>query len=349
MKVLIIRFSSLGDVVLATSVVESILSSDSSPEIFLLTKEEYASLFQNDPRLKVLSFQSNIGNIKQIAQLWRTAKVLRQTKFDLVLDLQRNPRSLLLRLLSGSQKVVAYPKGHLQRRSFVKKKNFEKPYTHAVDRYNMALKEAGIPISTRLPKLLLSQEEERLARDFLRERGVSLSHRSVGIHFGAKHPTKRWGDEKFAELTRMLAKEVDLNVLIIPSKEDLSQEKLFRQGGRNIFWTGALSLRELKAVISRCEVLICNDSGVMHVAVGLGVPVVAVFGPTHPCLGFYPLGEDDILLSSYEYCSPCSLHGEEKCFRDKKYCMENIPVDKVFDATVSILSKRRENVREGRP
>ncbi|MFQ5870196.1 MAG: glycosyltransferase family 9 protein, partial [Candidatus Zixiibacteriota bacterium] len=323
--------------------------SHSSPEVFLLTKEEHASLFQNDPRLKVLSFQSNVGNIKQTAQLWRTAKVLRQTKFDLVLDLQRNPRSLLLRLLSGSKKVVAYPKGHLHRKSFVKKKNFEKPYTHAVDRYNMALKKAGITTSNRLPKVVLSQEEERLAQSFLQERGVSLTRPLVGIHFGAKHPTKRWGDEKFAELTRMLAKEVDLNILVIPSKEDLSQEKLFRQGGRNIFWTGASSLRELKAVISRCEVLICNDSGVMHVAVGLGVPVVAVFGPTHPCLGFYPLGEDDILLSSYEYCSPCSLHGEEKCFRDKKYCMENIPVDEVFDATVSILSKRRENVREGRP
>jgi len=349
MKVLIIRFSSLGDVVLATSVVENILSSHSSPELFLLTKQDYVSLFDGDPRLRILSFRSDIGNIKQIAELWRTAKVLRQLKLDLLIDLQRNPRSLLLRSISGSQRAIAYPKGHLQRRSFVKKKNFEKPYTHAVDRYNVALKEAGIPISTRLPKLLLSQEEEMFAKDFLQQRGVNLSRPLVGIHFGARHPTKRWGDEKFAELTKMLAKEVDLNVLVIPSKEDLSQEKLFREGGGNIFWTGALSLRELKAVISRCEVLICNDSGVMHVAVGLGVPVVAVFGPTHPCLGFYPLGEDDILLSSYEYCSPCSLHGEEKCFRDKKYCMENIPVDKVFDATVSILSKRRENVREGHP
>jgi len=345
MKVLIIRFSSLGDVVLATSVVENILSSHSSPELFLLTKQDYVSLFDGDPRLRILSFRSDIANIKVSAELWRTAKVLRQLKLDLVFDLQRNPRSLLLRLLSGSQKVVAYRKGHLQRRSFVKKKNFEKPYTHAVDRYNMALKEADIPISTRLPKLLLSQEEEMLARDFLRERGVSLSHRSVGIHFGAKHPTKRWGDEKFAELTRMLAKEVDLNVLVIPSKEDLSQEKLFREGGGNILWTGALSLRELKAVISRCEVLICNDSGVMHVAVGLGVPVVAVFGPTHPCLGFYPLGDCDILLSSYERCSPCSLHGEKGCFRDKRHCMENVPVSQVFDATTSILSEKRENVR----
>jgi len=349
MKVLILRFSSLGDVVLATSAVENILSSHSSPEIFLLTKEAYVSLFQNDPRLKILSFQSNVGNIKQIAQLWRTAKVLRQLKFDLLLDLQRNPRSLLLRSISGSKKVIAYPKGHLQRRSFVKKKYFEKPYTHAVDRYNMALKEAGIAASNRLPKLSLSQQEEQLARDLLERRCVSRDRPLVGIHFGAKHPAKRWGDEKFAELSKVLAKEVDLNIVVIPSEEDLSQEKLFREGGGNIFWTGALSLRELKAVISRCEVLICNDSGVMHVAVGLGVPVVAVFGPTHPCLGFYPLGEDDILLSSYEYCSPCSLHGEGKCFRDKKYCMENIPVHKVFDATVSILSKRRENVREGRP
>jgi heptosyltransferase-2 len=349
MRILIIRFSSLGDVVLATSAVESILNTYSSPEIFLLTKKVYASLFQNDPRLKILPFQSDVGNVKQIAQLWRTAKVLRQMKFDLLIDLQRNPRSFLLRSISGSKDVIAYPKGHLQRRSFVKKKNFEKPYTHAVDRYNVALKEAGISILTRLPRLFLSQEEKMFAKEFLQQRGVNLSRPLVGIHFGARHPIKRWGDEKFAELTRMLAKEVDLNVLVIPSKEDLSQEKLFREGGGNIFWTGALSLRELKAVISRCHVLVCNDSGVMHLAVGLGVPVVAVFGPTHPCLGFYPLGEDDILLSSYEYCSPCSLHGEEKCFRDKKYCMENIPVDKVFDATVSILSKRRENVREERP
>jgi heptosyltransferase-2 len=345
MKVLIIRFSSLGDVVLATSAVESIINAYSSPEIFLLTKEVYASLFQNDPRLKVPSFRSNVGNLKQITELWRTAKVLRQLKFDLLIDLQRNPRSLLLRSILGSKKVIAYPKGHLQRRSFVKRKNFEKPYTHAVDRYNVALKEAGISISTRLPKLFLSQEEKMFAKEFLQQRGVNLSRSLVGIHFGAKHPTKRWGDEKFAEMSKVLAKELALNILVIPSKEELSQEKLFGQGGKNTFWTGALSLRELKALVSCCDVLICNDSGVMHVAVGLGVPVVTVFGPTHPCLGFYPLGDSDILLSSYEPCSPCSLHGDKECFRDKKYCMENVSVSQVFDATISILNKKKEKVR----
>jgi len=345
MRVLIIRFSSLGDVVLLTPVVESILSSDPSPEIFLLTKQRYASLFEGDRRLKTVSFRSDAGNIKEFAELWRTAKVLRQLKFDLLIDLQRNPRSLLLRSVSGSKKVVTYPKGHLQRRSFVKKKNFQKPYIHTVDRYNGALQRAGITTSNRLPKLALSQEEQNLAQDLLRQRGVNLNRPLVGIHFGARHPTKRWGDERFAELTKLLAKEVDLNLLVIPSKEDLSQEKLFREGGGNIFWTGSLSLRELKALISRCDLLVCNDSGVMHVAVGLGVPVVTVFGPTHPCLGFYPLGNRDVLLSSYEDCSPCSLHGEKECFRDKKYCMENVSVSEVFEATLSILKKKQENVR----
>jgi heptosyltransferase-2 len=348
MKVVLMRFSSLGDVVLTTSAVENVLSSEASAEIYLLTKKRYTPLFLGDPRLRVISFETDTGSSTQVKELYRTARELRQLGIDLLIDLQGNPRSALLRAVSGSKRTVVYPKGHLERRRYVKKKSFEQPYLHTVDRYNEALQKAGLSTSTRLPKLVVAEEEKRLSEELLRRLGARAGQSLVGIHFGAKYPAKRWGDEKFAALAKELTEEMGNNVIVIPSEDDVHREELFTKGESNVFWTGELDLTELKALVSRLNVLVCNDSGVMHAAVALGVPVVAIFGPTHPCLGFYPLGEHDILLSSYEYCSPCSLHGEKRCFRDRKYCMENVSVSQVFEATTSVLANRRENVEQGR-
>ena len=280
MKVVLIRFSSLGDVVLATSAVENIASSEVSAEIDLLTKKRYAPLFLGDPRLRVISFEADIGTSLQLRELYRTAKELRELGIDLLIDLQGNPRSAFLRALSGSKRTVVYPKGHLERRRYVKKKSFERPYLHTVDRYNEALQKAGLSSSNRLPKLVVTDEDKRLSEELLRRLGAHGGRPLVGVHFGAKHPAKRWGDEKFAALAKELVKQPDHSVVVIPSEEDLHREPLFTKGERNVFWTGKLDLTELKALISHFSVLVCNDSGVMHVAVALGVPVVAIFGPT---------------------------------------------------------------------
>ena len=80
----------------------------------------------------------------------------------------------------------------------------------------------------------------------------------------------------------------------------------------------------------------------MHIAVALKVPVVAIFGPTHPKLGFSPLGERDIILCADVECSPCSLHGKRKCYQKSKICMEKITPEMVVDGVLEILKDREK-------
>jgi len=89
--------------------------------------------------------------------------------------------------------------------------------------------------------------------------------------------------------------------------------------------------------MSKCDLIVTNDSGLMHLAVALSVPVVAIFGPTHPSLGFAPLGDNDRVICDNVDCSPCSLHGEKKCRMIQKYCFEKISPQRVKEEVESIL------------
>ena len=101
-------------------------------------------------------------------------------------------------------------------------------------------------------------------------------------------------------------------------------------------------LRPLMALIDRCDVLLCHDSGHMHVAVARSVPVVALFGPTHPRLGFWPLGEDDAIMTADVDCSPCSLHGTKPCRREHMKCQEQIRPEEVTEAILVNVNKKKE-------
>ena len=106
-----------------------------------------------------------------------------------------------------------------------------------------------------------------------------------------------------------------------------------------------LPLGKLASLIQRCDCLITNDSGPMHIAEALQVPVVAIFGPTHPKLGFAPIGQHNVVLGANVECSPCSLHGERKCHKKTRLCMDLITADMVVEAVEDLL-KKHESVRK---
>jgi ADP-heptose:LPS heptosyltransferase len=104
----------------------------------------------------------------------------------------------------------------------------------------------------------------------------------------------------------------------------------------------SLSLRQTMALIERCAVLLCHDSGPMHLATALNVPVVALFGPTHPKLGFWPVGEENAVLTAEAACSPCSLHGTRPCSLERKICLEEISPARVTEALRRVLDREKE-------
>ena len=132
-----------------------------------------------------------------------------------------------------------------------------------------------------------------------------------------------------------------------PGEEDLAARVAQGMGSSAIVASG-LSPGQLMALIGGCDLFITNDSGPMHMATALDVPVVGIFGPTHPLLGFWPLGDEDVVLSADLPCSPCSLHGERKCHRGSTWqCLESVEVQDVFKAALGILDRRQKMAEKG--
>ena len=160
----------------------------------------------------------------------------------------------------------------------------------------------------------------------------------VVIAPGAAHPNKQWGLERFAELARRLHREKGCRILwAVATSADVVT------GLDESFPPGAyaelvgLPLEDLAAVVAQAQLTLANDSGVGHLSSALGTPVIAVFGATHPALGFAPRGLRDRVVEVDEPCRPCSLHGKKDCFRDQRYCFDRIDPDMVYDHAKDIL------------
>ena len=341
-RILIIRTSSLGDVVLASSILGTLKAQRPYSEIHLLVKSDYAELYEDDPRLTgLIRLEPSIHS--GIRGLCRLLRCVRRMDFDLLIDLQGNFRSFTMRAFGGAAKKLRAPKRRWLRSAMVHLRRRPTNPERALDLYFKPLRQIGVSWVSNHPSLFLDPRlHEQMAR-LLAQGGISPNDLVVGINPGARWETKRWTTEGFAEVVDRLSKTFHAKILMLGNREDLGfvTHILRVMKARPVVMTGELSLRELVAAIDRCDLLLTNDSGPMHIAAARDVPVVAIFGPTHPDLGFAPSGEHDIVLTADLPCSPCSLHGEKLCRRDRRYCMEEITADQVFDQIQGLLREPR--------
>jgi heptosyltransferase-2 len=331
-KMLLIRFSSLGDVVLATAAFGPLRERFPDAEIYLLTKSRYAELFERDPRLSgVLKWESGEPFHKQMG-------ALRRMRFDLCVDLHASLRS---RLVGGllSARCIRYRKHRLARMAMVHLERLPVRARAVLDLYGSALSPLGIERGTDRPRLFLEDGLIAKVEKELEGWGVRKEDESVGVHPGAKWDAKRWEAKGFAQVCDQIL-ETGRKCLLLGDEEDLPfvQEIVCRMRHVPTLLVGELDLCELAAVIRRCRLLLCNDSGPMHIATAVDTPVVAIFGPTHPRLGFAPMGAHDVVLTANRSCSPCSLHGEKACRFSHRRCMEDISADRVIAEIVRLAS-----------
>jgi len=192
----------------------------------------------------------------------------------------------------------------------------------------------GIPAIRSGGFLTLSAKEEAESLHFLKEHGVGADDLVVGIHAGSRVASRAWGQERFLEVARRLAGEFGVKVIWFADPVDPGGEAL----GRNIV-SASFPLGQFLAVLARCSFLICNDSGPMHMAGDLGVPVVAVFGSTFP-EWFLPPGEHHRFVVRRDMpCRPCG----DRCVLDEPYCLRLISVNEVMRAVERTLEDVAEN------
>jgi heptosyltransferase-2 len=335
-KILVVRFSSLGDIVL-----DALKARFPESEIHYLTKIQYGDLFRADPRISSLIEFDPHGKHKGISGLLRLVSELRSQDFDVLIDLHSNLRSFFVRCLVKARIKLKYNKRRLNRFLMVHFKFLMTKSIHTIDSYLDVLRKLQIGDSNRRPLIFPASEDLEFAENFLLERNVKKGDIVIAVHPGAKQEAKRWDMEKFAEVCRsvidrlgavvMLPGEKQEEDVIFKIKADLPAEQAFEALD--------LSLGKLAALVARCDCLICNDSGPMHLASALRVPVVAIFGPTHPKLGFAPFGSENVVLCADVECSPCSLHGEKRCRMKSRLCLDPIDPAMVVKAIVQ-LTKR---------
>ena len=343
MRILIIRFSSLGDVVLASAVIDALRDAFPTAKLILLVGAAYADLYEDDPRLDgVFRFQRSGRNARaEIRSLREIVGCLQEQAFDAIVDLQGSFRSRMIcsRLLAGRK--VRYAKRHWTRVAMVRAKWLPLRPVSTVQAYLAALNGLGLPEGLRSPRLIVAPESVARAEERLRALGVGPEDHVVGIAPGALWPGKRWTSEGFAAVADALLEGASVRVAFLGDEtdRDVVGAIVKQMARRSVILTGMLDLKTLAAVIQRCSVLLTNDSGPMHLATAVGTPAVAVFGPTHPKLGFAPSGPHDRVVTLDLPCSPCTLHGKVHCPYSTRRCMEGIAAELVLREIVQQLER----------
>ena len=350
-RILIVRFGSMGDIVLTSPVTRRLCRICPGAEIDFLTRTEYA------PLARLLPGVSQVECFEPEKGLWELVLRLRRRRYDLVIDLHGNIRSRLVELAGNARRVARYEKRRFARMAMVAMSRRSTSIPHTVDRYLEVFDkldaggglDAGGASSRggavraaedRLPQLIVDDDASAEVAERLAEAGIVPEVPVLGVAPGASHAPKRWPPDRFARVADHLAEAHGMGILLLGSGGDrpVVSEVAGAMKRPAVDWSGATDLSLLPAAVKRCRLLVSNDSGPMHVSTAVCTPVVGVFGATHPRLGFSPLGPDDTAVSLDLPCSPCSLHGDRACRFGTHACMEDLPHQRVIDAAERALS-----------
>ncbi len=331
-RVLVLRLSSVGDVVLSEPVVAALRDAAPGAEIGFATKARYADLLNSHPavtRLHVL--RESPGAMAALI------REVRACRYSAVVDLHANVRTARLARAAGAPVTTRYVKR--SRRDALTVRLLHRSFRASrllVQRYLDALGPLGVDTGYRRPRLFLSSADEAAAGLLLERAGLASSS-FAAVAPGSVWPTKRWPAERFSEVVRGLDAEHGLRSVLVGSaaERELCGRVARSVGASAVNLAGETTLGGLAAVVARARLFVGNDSGPMHMAMALGVPTVAVFGPTDPgqfCWDGHAFVYEDLP------CSACSFYGGRRCRLGHWDCMRLIASDRVLLAVSRLLS-----------
>jgi lipopolysaccharide heptosyltransferase II len=316
LKLLIIRFSSLGDIILTTPVLSAIKAKYPSASIDFLVMGKFADAICGNPHIDhLLLFEK--GRYRGLAGLARFARRLRQRNYDQIIDLHAKLRSILLSFFMGVP-VFRYKKRRLSKTIGVKLRlrRYHVDDT-IVNNYFTAVKH--LEIRPKKAKLRFDYTIEDAAK-------VSSFENFIVLAPGAANATKRWPKEYFAQLGQLLEEKI----VVVGGLEDADDgaEICHKIGPSCRNMAGKLTIKQSGALIARARYIVCNDSGPFHIARGVKTKAFVFFGPTDPHMFCYD--QRAILIYAGLTCSPCSLHGDRKCPLGHFNCMRTLTPSKVM-------------------
>jgi len=319
-KILIIQTAFIGDVVLATPLIEKLKRFYPDAQIDFLVRKGNENLLEENPKISTL----HVWNKKEqkIRNIFRVVGELRREKYDLLINLQRFGATGLMTFLSGAKLKVGFDKNPF---SFCYGRKFKHEIgngKHEVER-NLELISEWTDDSFEKPKLHLSEETLEKVEEYKTESYLTIAPTSVWF-------TKQWPAHKWIEFLQKTEFVGKIFLLGAPSDFDAC-EHILKEAGRDetLNLCGQLSLLESTALMKDAEMNYMNDSAPMHFASAVNAPTTAIFCSTIPNFGFGPLSENYRVIETSETlaCRPCGLHGFKTCPKGHFKCAETIDLN----------------------
>ena len=336
-KFLILRFSSIGDIVLTTPVIRCLKQQYPNAEVHYATKKSYKSLLENNPYIdKVFVLENGLNEL---------LKSLQSERYDYIVDLHNNLRTSIIKVRLGV-KSFSFDKLNFQKWIFVKFKKNLMPNVHIVDRYMKTVESLGVKNDNKGLDYFIPEKDE-MPLDWLPE---NFRNGYAVYAIGGQHETKKLPLHKMIEL----CKTIRLPLVLIGGKEDivisskflvLSSElkkinpelrtqnpelrtqnpELRTQNPELISLCGKCNLNQSASIIKNASVVYTHDTGMMHVAAALKKKVISIWGNTVPEFGMYPYQTDFEVIENKDLnCRPCSKIGYKKCPLGHFKCMNEL-------------------------
>ncbi|MFA5008367.1 MAG: lipopolysaccharide heptosyltransferase II [Candidatus Omnitrophota bacterium] len=333
-KILIMRTDRLGDVILSTPVIANLRKFYPDSYIAFLCRPYTKDVVEGNPYLdEVIIYDKN----KEHRGIFSSVKFclsLRKKKFDAVFILNPNNRSNILAFFAGIPRRIGLNRkmGNLLTHPIEDRKHEGKK--HELEYTLDIIKEAGIPITEKQTHFPIKKESEKKIEELLLANGLKNSDFIV-MHPSASCPSKRWAEENFIKLTRLVKEKTKLKVIVLSSKE----EKKFTEALAKeevIDFRGILTISDIGALLKKSKLFVSNDSGPVHIAASLNVPVISIFGRNDPGLSptrWKPLGEKSFYIHKTISCKKCLAHN---CINNF-LCLKSITPEEVFSLIQKIL------------
>jgi len=328
-KILIAQTAFIGDVILVTSLIRETKKLFSDARIDIMVIPSTATILSNNPHLhKIIIFDKKK---RKIHSFLRTSREIRAEHYDLALIPHSSFTTAFLVFLSGVRRRIGFA-GKL-RSLFMTKKIRPAKQCHRIERNLSLLQPFGLTDGDIQTELYPSEKDREKANSLK----VSSDKILIAVAPGSVWKTKCWPEEYYSELMSNLKEMAEFIMIGSKLEEELCRKVLTASSAKGANFAGKTSILESAALINRADLLLCNDSGAMHIANAVKTRVIAFFGPTVRDFGFYPYREEDIVCEVDLDCRPCHHHGPMRCPLGHHNCMRMIKPETIKNKILTLL------------
>ncbi len=341
LKLLVFRFSALGDVAMTVPVLWSLVKQNPNIEVTFVSKGFTKGIVSQVPGVRFVALKDK-NEHKGIAGLFRLFMQLRRMgPWDGVADLHNVLRTKILRFLFffTFTKIARIDKGRMEKRRLTRKNNkVLKQLKHSVVRYADVFHDLGLDIDLQINFNGIFDSKPLLDEDTLKKL-PQKSSKWIGFAPFAKHVGKEYPFEKSLQLIHILSQEKGVEVILFGAPgEEKNQLDSIANGYSNVFSiAGEFNFEQELKIMAHLHVMISMDSANMHLAVLSNTPVISIWGATHPFAGFYGWNQPaEYAVQSSIECRPCSVFGNKPCFRKDYACLNRIEPQDIVSKVIQI-------------